>query len=393
MSTGTPKGPSAPDEKQLYVGQLNTPSTDKVIDAMNGIFDRRFYTNHGPLVAEFEKRIADFLDVKHAICMTNGTVALMVAAKSLGLRGEAVVPAYTFPATAQALSYAGLRPVFCDVDPDRHTISVETVRAAMTDETTAIVPVHLWGRACDIDGLQALGDEAGAALLPDAAHAFGCTYKGRKIGGFGRCEVFSFHATKILNCTEGGCVTTNDDQVAFAVRTARNFHDQETFVDVPLRVNAKMSEAQAAMGLIALDELHTHIARNRERYARYRGQLSDVPGLRFIDHAAGEASNYQYVVFQVEEADFGLTRDQLIARLKDRGIIARRYFYPGLHQAFPYSEDHWTLPVTDRLCDSIVQVPSGDMVTDADIDRVCAAIRSARKDPGGSRPGMDSPGA
>lgn len=361
--------------KRLFVGQLNAPSTKKAVDAFTQIFDRHFYTNHGPLVTEFEAELAKFFDVKHVICMTNGTMALMVAAKSIGLRGDVVVPAFTFPATAQALSAAGLNPVFCDVDPDLHNITVDTVRAALTADTGAIVGVHMWGRACGIDGLQDLADEKGLDLIFDAAHAVGCTYKGRKIGGFGSCEVFSFHATKVLGCAEGGCVTTNEDDVAAAVRTAANFHDQQTFAQVPLRTNAKMSEAQAAMGLLSLEEIDTYIAANRHRYLRYQDKLADISGISFCAHAGEEDSNFQYVVCGVEQKAFGASRDQLLHALHLKNIMARRYFNPGLHKAFPYAETAWNLPSTDLLCSKVIQFPSGSDISDADIDRVCDAVR------------------
>ncbi len=380
MANKTPMTASSSNENPLYVGQLNVPPKDKVLEAFNGIFDRQFYTNHGPLVAEFERALSEYLGVRHVICMTNGTVALMVALKAIGARGDAVVPAFTFPATVQALSYAGLTPVFCDVDPQTHNATPETVRRALTPRTQVILPVHLWGRACDIDGLQDVANETGTSLVFDAAHALGCTYKGRTIGEFGKFEAFSFHATKILNCTEGGCVTTNDDAVADAIRTVRNFHEQQTFVDVSLRVNAKMSEAQAAMGLISLAELSDRISQNKERYHLYRERLSAVSGLHFIDHAGSEASNYQYVVLQVDAEGFGLDRDILVRYLAENGILARRYFYPGMHHAHPYEDRTWRLPITDRLCESIMQVPSGAMISEADIDRVCNAIRCAQRD-------------
>ncbi len=360
--------------RELYVGQLNTPDLDAVIEAFNGIFDRQFYTNHGPLVAEFEDSLAQYLGVRHAICTTNATVALMIGAKSIGLTGEVVVPAYTFPATIEALTFAGLTPVFCDVDPNTHNITPESVKAALTSDATAICGVHLWGRSCDIEGLQAVADDNGLKLCFDAAHAFGCTHQGRLIGGFGEFEVFSFHATKVLNCTEGGCVTTNDDAIAAAIRTARNFHEQQTFVDVPLRINAKMSEAQAAMGIISLRDFGKVIAANRERYIRYQKRLDGIPGIDFVEHAQSEASNYQYVVVTVDKPHYGMSQSELMGVLHEHGIKARRYFHPGMHKAYPYATRDWQLPVTDRLCETVLQLPSGDMVTDTDIDRVSALI-------------------
>lgn len=370
MSTTPPQ-----DGRMLHVGQLNMPPREKVLAAFDAIFERQFYTNHGPLVAEFEQRIADVLGVKHVICTTNGTVALMIAAKSLVGDGDVVLPAFTFPATAQALSFAGLHPRFCDVDRDTHVITDESVRAALTPETRAILGVHLWGRPCDVDALTAVADEIDARVMFDAAHGFACGANGTMIGGMGELEVFSFHATKILNCAEGGCVTTNDDDVAAAVRTAANFHDQVTFAEVPLRINAKMSEAQAALGLLSLDDLPANLAANEERYERYRHGLADVDGVTFVDHADSIESNHQYVVIDVDADVLGTTRDELLAALLEDGIVAKRYFAPGLHFAEPYVNDDWHLPNTDALNQSLVQLPTGQAISPADVDRVCAAIR------------------
>ena len=370
-------GGTAAFARDLHVGQLNTPDIDAARSVFSGIFDRQFYTNHGPLVRAFEERVADYLGVSHAICMTNGTIALMVAASALGLKGEVIVPAYTFPATVQALSWAGLSPVFCDVDPDTHNLTPEAVAPLVSEKTVAVVPVHLWGRACDATGMARLAEEHGLRVLYDAAHAFGGTNDGAKIGGFGDLEMFSFHATKILSCAEGGCVTTNDDATARAIRTARNFHEQETFADVPLRINAKMSEAQAAMGLLGLDRIDELVASNRHRYDRYRTLLTGVPGVHFVDHAADGGSNFQYVVCEIEENEIGFGRDCILEVLRAERVFGRRYFYPGMHEVHPYDARAWHLPVTDRLCRRVLQLPSGEGIEAADIDVVVSVIARA----------------
>jgi dTDP-4-amino-4,6-dideoxygalactose transaminase len=366
------------DPSPLYVGQLNTPDIDAARSEFRAIFERRFYTNHGPLVAEFERRLADRLGVAHVICMTNGTVALMVGAAAAGLTGDVITPAFTFPATVQALSFAGLNPVLADVSPEWHSMTPDTARAAMADPSApvaAIAPVRMWGRSTieDDEGFAALANELDAALMFDAAHALGAGEGNRLAGGGGLFEVFSFHATKVLNCAEGGCLTTNDDAFAAAARTAANFHDRPDDVDVRLRINAKMSEAQAAMGLLGLDTLDAVLDANAQRYAHYRDRLDDVPGLRFVDHAAGLVSNHQYVVIEVEDG-FPVSQAALMQHLHDDGIIARRYFYPGMHEAPPYNEQHWDVPVTDGLCNRVLQLPSGEMIDGPDIDRVCRSI-------------------
>lgn len=370
---------ASPNEPTLHVGQLNPPNRAALRAAFDGIFDREYYTNHGPLVREFERRIETYLGVSHAICTVNGTAALMVAVSAMDLSGDVVTPAFTFPATAQALSYAGLTPVFCDIDPVTHSISPSTVAAALTPRTSAILGVHMWGRLCDVEGLSEVADRAGAKLMFDAAHAFGCGRGGRMAGRFGAFEVFSFHATKILNCTEGGCITTDDDALADAFRTARNFHEQETFCETPLRINAKMSEAQAAFGILALDALDGLIEENRARYERYRRALADIAGVRVFAFEETARNNFQYVVAEIDEDEFGSDRDVLMDALKARGVIARRYFSPGMHQAYPYDERPWTLPETDRLCTRVLQVPSGAAIDENEIDRVVGIIVDVAK--------------
>lgn len=363
----------------LHVGQLNPPAMDAVEAVFRGIFERRWYANHGPLVREFEQAFAGFLGVRHAVAVTNGTVALMVLARALEVTGEVIVPAFTFPATAQALVWAGLTPVFCDVDPVSHNLSAEQVRRRLTPRTAAILGVHLWGRACDPEGLAALASEHGLRLAFDACHAIACTHGGKRIGGLGDAEVFSFHATKIINGAEGGCITTNDDALAARLRTIRSFHPGEEYADVPLRINGKMSEAQAALALIGLADVPRHAAANRARHEAYRTALAGLPGLRLLEYPAGEDNNCQYLVVDVAADACGLTRDELFELLKAENVICRRYFHPGAHRMPPFRDDpahrNLSLPVTDELCRRLLILPSGAAVSEEDIARIGALLR------------------
>jgi len=362
----------------LHVGQLNLPSVDAFEAAFKGIFARQFFTNHGPLEQELDAAFASYLGVRHAISVVNGTVALMIALQALDLRGEVIVPAFTFPATVQAIAWAGLTPVFCDVDPHTQTITAPLAAAAITANTVAIVGVHVWGRAADPDGLEQLARERGLKLVFDAAHAAGCTSRGRLIGGFGDVEAFSFHATKILNGFEGGCITTNDDALAARIRVARSFHADDDSGTPILRLNAKISEAQAAMALISLGHLDQWTEDNRHRYERYRLELQGIPGLHFIDYCAGERSNYQSVVLRISDEELGMSRDHLLQILESKNILARKYFSPGVHNIPPFSDlSTMGLPVTDELCRTLIQLPTGQMVSDRHVAIICATIRAA----------------
>lgn len=360
----------------LPVGQLYVPDWDKAEAVFREIFRRRYFTNHGPLVRELDKRLAAYLEVGHAVCVTNGTVALMVALKALDLRGEVIVPAFTFPATVQSLTWAGLTPVFCDVDPATHNITADLAGPLVTDRTTAILGVHVWGRACDPDGLEALCAKRGLALLYDAAHGIDCTYRGRRIGGFGKVETFSFHATKVFSAAEGGCLTTNDDALADRIRAVRNFHLTEGKANVSLRINGKMTEAQAAMGLLALDDLPRNVAHNSSIWNVYRKRAADWRGVRFVDTAGGERSNFQYAVLEVDPANCPLQRDTLYRLLRTENVLARRYFMPGVHRTPPYCDEfRGVLPVTDSLCARLLQLPVGAAVTTDSASTICDLVQ------------------
>jgi dTDP-4-amino-4,6-dideoxygalactose transaminase len=209
--------------QKLHVGRPNVGDRDAFMRRVERILDARWFTNYGDCVQELEERLARYLGVRHCVTVCNATVGLEIVARALGFEGEVIVPSLTFVATAHALQWQQIRPVFCDIDPRTHCIDPDQVERLVTPRTTGIVGVHLWGRSCDVDGLQAVADRHGLGLMFDAAHAFGCTYKGRMIGGFGRAEVFSFHATKFFNTFEGGAITTDDDDLAARLRLMTNF--------------------------------------------------------------------------------------------------------------------------------------------------------------------------
>ncbi|WP_372398642.1 DegT/DnrJ/EryC1/StrS family aminotransferase [Azospirillum sp. HJ39] len=385
--TGSPPRDDPESGKPLHVGQLNLPAEDAFHKAFGELFDRRFFANHGPLEQQLDRELALRFGTRHAVSVVNATVALMLALRALDLQGEVIVPAFTFPATVQAVDWAGLKPVFCDVDPHSQTLTAQTVAPRIGPATAAILGVHVWGRACDPDGLAELSRRHGLKLLFDAAHAVGAGFRGRPIGGFGDAEVFSFHATKILNGVEGGCIATNDDDLAARLRRMRSFHEADDGVTRLYRLNAKMSEAQAAMALLGLRDLDGLIGQNRRRYERYRQELDGIPGVRFVDYAGDEASNYQFIVLSVEPAASPLSRDMLLDRLRSRQILARRYFHPGMHRTPPYCDDGIPdLPVTERLCSSLIQLPTGQLVTDRDIETICAVIREAAGMDGAAAP-------
>ena len=334
----------------------------------------------GPYERELEQRVAELMGVKHCICMCNATIALEIAIRAVGLTGEVIVPSFTFVATAHALQWQQITPVFCDIDPVTHNIDPHRIEELITPRTTGIIGVHVWGRACDIDALTGIAERNHLRLLFDAAHAFACSYEGRMIGGFGSAEVFSFHATKFFNTFEGGAVTTNDDELAGKIRLMKNFgfagYDQVIYIGT----NGKMSEVSAAMGLTSMESLVEFIQTNQQNYEAYQTGLKDIPGLRLLTFAKPERHNYQYIVLEIDDLKTGISRDELVQVLHGENIIARRYFYPG-HRMEPYRSSHpdtgLRLPATERLTRSVMTLPTGTAVGASEISTICQIIRES----------------
>lgn len=384
--------PITPRATPLPVGQLYFPGWEDYEATFRELFERQYYTNHGPLVQRLEARLAETMQVRHAICVTNATIGLVMAVEALQLRGKVIVPSFTFIASAQCLSWTGLEPVFCDVDPVTHQLDPVAVEKLIDPEVTGILAVNLWGDACDAEALQAVADRHGLQLFFDSAHAMGCSVGTRPIGGFGALEVFSFHATKVFSSAEGGCITTNDDALAARLRNIRSSYGAGKPVEVVKTSNGRMSEAQAAVGLLNLEQLPQSLARNRAIFGHYRDGLSDIPGLTLHQPRRVTTSNHQYIVCTIDAAAFGLSRDGLLQWLQANNIVARRYFYPGTHRSLPYvhtlPQYVDALPITDRLNEQLIQLPSGALVSDEDVALICRLIAAApRRAPTGPTAG------
>lgn len=362
----------------LHVGCPNIGARDAFMKLVGEMFDRRWLTNNGPLVQELERRIADYLGVKHCVAMCNGTIALEIAIRALKLEGEVIVPSYTFIATAHSLFWQGITPVFADIDPTTHNLDPEAVRRMITPRTTGILGVHLWGRAAPVDELQAIADEHGLKLLFDAAHAFGCTHRGHRIGCFGRAEVLSFHATKCFNTFEGGAVTTNDDELAYSMRLMRNFGFAKSDDVIYPGTNGKMPEVCAAMGLANLDRVSDVIAVNKRNYDAYAGKIAAIPGLSLLRFSSAEENNWQYIVVEVDR-QCSVRRDAIVEALQAENVIARRYFWPGCHQMKPYRDlfpdAALELGATREVAGRVLLLPTGTAICLAEITQICDIVR------------------
>lgn len=361
----------------VHVGRPNLGDRDSLLRYTAQIYDSRWLTNNGPLVQRLEQRIAEHLGVDHCVAMCNGTIALEIAIRALGLAGEVIVPSYTFVATAHALYWQDITPVFADIDPATHNLDPTSVRRMVTPRTTGIIGVHLWGRAAPVHELQQLADEHGLQLLFDSAHAFGCSHKGKTIGGFGRCEVLSFHATKVFNTFEGGAVVTNDHALAEQMRLMRNFGFVGYDEVIHPGTNGKMPEINAAMGLVNLDALPSFVADNRRNYFLYRDRLAGIEGLRLLPYNDMENPNYHYVVVEVD-ASCEATRDEIVAALHAENVLARKYFWPGCHRMQPYRDLYphagLVLPHTERVAASVIVLPSGSALSEKDVETIASII-------------------
>jgi dTDP-4-amino-4,6-dideoxygalactose transaminase len=370
----------------LHVGAPNMGPWHEFSELAQEIFRRRWLTNRGPLVIELEQKLQAYLQVDHVVLCANGTLALELAAQAAGLSGEVIVPSFTFIASAHALQWQGLKPVFCDIDPLTYNIDPEAIEALITPATRAILGVHLYGRPCEIERLQQIADRHGLSLLFDAAHAFGCRHQGKPIGGNGLCEVFSFHATKVFNTFEGGAVATNDAALADKVRLLQNFGFQAEDHVIALGINGKMPEINAAMGLVNLEHLDSFVAVNRGHYGVYARQLKPLPGIRLIDYSASNANNYHYIIIDVDATEFGASRDQLRDYLRQHNVLARRYFTPGCHRMAPYQGvESWHLPHTEAVCERLLALPNGTQLSAAMVQHICDLIRHCPRQQSGAK--------
>src|SRR6266446_124966 len=368
---------------ELHVGRPNIGNRQTLLERINDVLERKWLTNDGPCVKDFEQRICELIGVRHCIAVCNATIGLEIAIKALGLSGEVILPSFTFIASAHALRWLGITPVFCDIDPATHNIDPLRVTEMITERTTAVIGVHVWGRPCKVDALVDLTRSHELKLLFDAAHAFGCSYKGRMIGSFGNAEIFSFHATKFINSFEGGAIVTNDDELAAKLRLARNFGFAGLDTVACLGTNGKMNEVSAAMGLTSLESFEEFVAANYRNYKQYQQRLADIPGISVLRYNKGEKCNYQYLVLEINEEAMGISRDQLVSILWAENVLARRYFFPGCHQMEPYRTDDpqaaLRLPHTERLAARVLCLPTGSAVNSGQVCAICDVIKFIMK--------------
>lgn len=354
------------------------PSLEEFIPYLEDIWQRKWLTNNGHYHQELEKALCDYLKVPYISLFTNGTLPLITALQALRITGEVITTPYSFVATTHALWWNGIKPVFVDIDPVTGNIDPERIEAAITPQTTAIMPVHVYGTPCDTARIQAIADKYGLKIIYDAAHAFGVEQHGKSVLEAGDMSTLSFHATKVYNTIEGGALVCHDAQTKQRIDYLKNFgFAGETEVVAP-GINSKMDEVRAAYGLLNLKQVDRAIEERVKVAAQYRELLADVDGISFLGEINGVKPNHSYFPIFVDEARFGMTRDALYEKMKQQNVYGRRYFYPLISTFTTYrglpSSTKENLPNAYKMADSVICLPMSAELSNEDVERVVSAI-------------------
>ena len=363
--------------KPIYVTQPQLPPLSEFIPYLEKIWDSKILTNNGPYHKELERALCDYLGVKHLALLTNGTVALVTALQALRVSGEVITTPYSFVATAHALLWNAATPVFVDVDPTTLNLDPEKIERAITPRTTAILPVHCYGHPCDVDRIKAIADRHGLKIVYDAAHAFGVRRDDGSILNHGDVSVLSFHATKVFNTFEGGAIVCPDASTKQRVDHLKNFGFVDETIVVASGINGKMSEFNAALGLLQLKGIDSALRRREAIDRRYREALADVKGIHCLPDAGERVANHSHFPILVRPG-YSLNRDGLYQKLRDHGVYARRYFYPLISEFPMYrhlaSASPSNLPVATRAASEVLCLPIYPALSDEQVDAVIGLV-------------------
>ena len=362
----------------VSITRSSMPDYGEYCEEIRGLWDSRWLTNMGAKHQEFQGELARYLGVKSVDLLTNGHMALELSLQVMGLEGEVITTPFTFASTTQAIVRSGLTPVFCDIDPVTFNLDPAKLEVLITPRTCAILPVHVYGTPCDVEGIDRIARRHGLKVIYDAAHAFGVTWKGRGIASFGDASCFSFHATKVFHSIEGGAVCFQDEMLTQRLARLKNFGlDGEGDV-TELGTNAKMNEFCAAMGLCNLRYANENILRRKRAVERYRSHLEGIPGLQLAPVLHDVQSNYAYFPVVFDEAVFGADRDEVMEALERQQIMARRYFYPLTSEFSCYRGrfDPGQTPVARRISRRVLTLPLYAEIEEKTVDHVCEAVLS-----------------
>lgn len=366
------------NKKVITVTSPLLPSLEEFMPYLQDIWDRKWLTNNGHYHKELEKALCEYLKVPYISLFTNGTLPLMCALQALRITGEVITTPYSFVATTHSLWWNGIKPVFVDIDPVTGNIDPDKIEAAITPRTTAIMPVHVYGNPCDTQRIQEIADKYGLKVIYDAAHAFGVEVNGESVLNAGDMSTLSFHATKVYNTIEGGALICHDEKTKQRIDYLKNFgFAGETTVIAP-GINGKMDEVRAAYGLLNLKQVDAAIEARHQVAVRYREALRDVKGIRVMEDIPGVRHNYAYFPIFIDVEEYGMTRDELYSKMKERNVLGRRYFYPlisefstyrGLESAYPKN-----LPVAHKIADSVICLPMYAGLDSNDVDKILNTV-------------------
>ncbi len=350
------------------------PPYEEFCEGLREIWDNQWLTNNGPVLQRYRGELKKYSATDNISLFNNGTLALQIALQGMGISGEVITTPFTFVATTHALYWNKIRPVFCDIEPDTFTLDPAKVEALITPWTTAILAVHVFGRPCKLDALADIAKRHNLTLIYDAAHAFGVSVNGKSIGQYGDLSMFSFHATKLYHSIEGGMLTFKDSGLNQIFSYLKNFgFKNETEVVMP-GTNAKMNEMQALMGSIMLKYMDTLVEKRKQVYAIYQERLAEVPGIWFSPEPEPEVTyNYAYVPILIDEQEFGMSRDDLYARLKEYNVFARRYFYPLLNEFACYRSVAVSAPlkVAKKVSEQVITLPTYADLEEDVVHKIC----------------------
>ncbi|MBF1582401.1 MAG: DegT/DnrJ/EryC1/StrS family aminotransferase [Prevotella sp.] len=354
------------------------PNLDEFTDSLKEIWESKWITNNGQFHQKLEAALAEYLKVPYVSLFTNGTLPLLTALQALRITGEVITTPYSFVATTHALWWNGIKPVFVDIDPSTGNIDPQKIEAAITPRTTAILPVHVYGKPCDTEAIQAIADKYGLKVIYDAAHAFGVEVNGESLLNAGDMSTLSFHATKVFNTIEGGAMVMHDEKTKQRIDYLKNFGFANEIEVVGPGINSKMDEIRSAYGLLNLKQVDSAIAARQKVAVAYREALRNVNGISFWDDMPGVRHNYSYFPIFVDAEKYGMTRDELYMKMKDQGVWSRRYFYPLISEFSTYrgleSSRPENLPNAHRMADTVICLPMHHALSENDLNRIINSI-------------------
>ena len=354
------------------------PNLDEFTDSLKEIWESKWITNNGQFHQKLEAALAEYLKVPYVSLFTNGTLPLLTALQALRITGEVITTPYSFVATTHALWWNGIKPVFVDIDSSTGNIDPQKIEAAITPRTTAILPVHVYGKPCDTEAIQAIADKYGLKVIYDAAHAFGVEVNGESLLNAGDMSTLSFHATKVFNTIEGGAMVMHDEKTKQRIDYLKNFGFANEVEVVGPGINSKMDEIRSAYGLLNLKQVDAAIAARQKVAVAYREALRNVDGISFWDDMPGVRHNYSYFPIFVDAEKYGMTRDELYMKMKDQGVWGRRYFYPLISEFSTYrgleSSRPENLPNAHMMADTVICLPMHHALREEEINRIIDCI-------------------